>query len=191
MAVSHHNPKKNVAPWFTKDGLIARLVALHSDGTGFNDIRTILQDEFDLPQLTKNQVIGKARRLTLPRRKPVEVRPKLPRHRLDEAQSPKPRKRRPAPLPRLSDGRPGSPRPSIPLPPPTSSLPPLLPALALPRDAWRVENLPIVTLRGGECKFAYGEAPYQFCGRPQVEGYVYCAHHLPVVYRPRGAADEY
>jgi len=182
MAISHHNDAEQTAPWFTRQGMTDRLVALHGEGVSFGGISRILEHEYDLP-VTRNQVVGKARRLKLSRRKPIEPQPKLPRHKL-KARSPKPHKPR-APLPRLSDGRPGSPRPSIPLQPPALSLPPLLPASTLPQEALRLEDLPVLALKPGECKFAEGEYPYQFCGRPQVEGSAYCRGHLAIIFRTR------
>lgn len=185
MGATHHNNSEETAPWFTKAGMTDRLIALHGKGIGYTAIARILTDEYALP-VTKNQVVGKARRMDLARRKPIGLQPKLPRHKLET-----PRKRKPqAPL---SDGRPGSPRPSVPLPPPTPTillLPPLLPASALPREALRVENLPIVALNPDECKFAYGEYPYQFCGRSQVEGFAYCAGHLAVIFRQKGSHEQ-
>ncbi|MGY2987666.1 GcrA family cell cycle regulator [Bradyrhizobium sp. USDA 4508] len=169
----HHNSK--TGPWFTKAGLIDRLVELHHDGVGFTAIARILTEEFELP-VTKNQAIGKARRLQLPRRRPDESRPPKPR---------KSRARRPrGPLPRLSNGQFG-PKLSVPLPAPDVVLQPLLPALDLPRRDWRVENLPVLALKPGECRFPFGEAPFQFCGRPQVDGCPYCAGHLAIAFRPR------
>lgn len=182
MATSHHNNAEQTAPWFTMQGMTDRLVVLHGEGVSFSGISRILEHEYDLP-VTRNQVVGKVRRLKLPRRKPAGPRPKPTRHKL-KARSPKPRKPR-APLPRLGDGRPGSPCPSVPLPPPALLLPPLLPASTLPREALRIENLPVLALKLGECKFAEGEYPYQFCGRPQVEDSVYCHEHLKIVFRPK------
>jgi hypothetical protein len=138
-----------------------RLVVLHQDGLCFSTIARILAEEFQLG-VTKNQAIGKARRLGL------RCPDKPPK-------SPAPRKRS-----RNSNGRLGS----LPLPAPPP-LPPLLPASTLPREAWRIENLPVLALNPGECHFPSGGPPYQFCGRPQVEGFDYCAGHLAVMFRPR------
>ncbi|WP_156435227.1 GcrA family cell cycle regulator [Bradyrhizobium lablabi] len=169
----HHNSES--APWYTKQGMTDRLVALHRDGLGFTAIARILAEEFQL-KVTKNQVIGKARRLTLPpRRGPDLPRPAKPR---------KSRARPHAPLPRLSNGRFG-PKLSVPLPAPDVVLQPLLPALALPRQDWRVANLPVLALKPGECRFPFGDPPFQFCGRPQVGGCAYCAGHLAIAFRPR------
>jgi GcrA cell cycle regulator len=179
MATPHHHNSED-APWFTKQGMTARLIALHSDGVSRSAIARILGNEFGLP-VTKNQVIGKVRRLKLPKPPRSEPRPKL----LRQARPAKPRKLRNNKPPIRQSYDCFGPRASIPLPPPTSPLLPLLPAVRLPRDAWRVENLPIVALKSSECQFAYGEAPYQFCGRPRVDGFPYCRAHLEVVYRPR------
>jgi hypothetical protein len=183
MATPHHHNSEN-APWFTKQGMTARLVALHGDGISYGTIARILGNEFGLP-VTADQVKSKARRLMLLRHRPAEPRPKLPRHKLDKARSAKPRKLRNNKPPMRQSYDRFRPRTSISLPPPTSPLLPLLPAVRLPREAWRVENLPIVALKSSECQFAYGEAPYQFCGRPRVDGFPYCRAHLEVVYRPR------
>lgn len=158
--------------------MIDRLVVLHGEGVSCGGISRILEYEYDLP-VTRNQVAGKAWRMALRRRKPVKPRPKPPRHKL-KARSPS------APLPRLGDGRPGSPRPSIPPRPPALLLPALLPASALPLEKLRIENLPVLALKPGECKFAEGEYPFQFCGRPRVEGSAYCRGHLAVIFRSRG-----
>jgi hypothetical protein len=186
MATPHQHSAEKNAPWFTKPGMTDRLVVLHGEGITHGNIARILEVEYGIP-VTRNQVIGKAQRLKLARRKPAEPRPKLPRHKL-EARPPKPRKKKPQPLPPLSDGRPGSPRPSIPLPPPPPMmlwLPPLLPAVALPLQELRLEDLPVLALDSGQCKFPDGEYPFQFCGRPQVEGSAYCQEHLKIIFRSR------
>jgi hypothetical protein len=178
MATANQNSAEKNAPWFTKPGMTDRLVVLHGEGVPFGNIAGILREEYGVP-VTKNGVVGKARRMKLARRKPLEPQPKLPR---------KPRKKKPRPLPPLSDGRPGSPRHSIPLPPPPSMmmwLPPLLPAVRLPPEQLRIENLPVLALKPGECKFADGEYPYQFCGREPLEGCDYCAEHWRLMHERR------
>jgi hypothetical protein len=174
MATAHQSSAEKNAPWFTKPGMTDRLVVLHGDGIAYGNIAGVLRIEFGVP-VTKNQVAGKVRRLKLARRR-LEARPA------------KPRKKKPRPPPPLSDGHPGSPRPSISLPSPPPMmlwLPPLLPAVRLPPEQLRIENLPVLALKPGECKFADGEYPYQFCGRPRVDGNAYCHEHLKIIFRSR------
>ena len=166
MVHSEHNSRNAV--WFSKSGLTERLTELHQSGHGYTVIARTLADEFRI-KLTKNQCIGKARRLALPRRKPTEPVPR------------KPRKSRAKPAhERISYDR-FAPKFSKPLPLllRTTPITPLLPKSELPRHALRVANLPVLALRKGECRFPCdGEYPYQFCGRPQIEGSRYCLGHF-------------
>ncbi|MGY3615709.1 GcrA family cell cycle regulator [Bradyrhizobium sp. USDA 10063] len=152
------NNSTKTAPWYTVKGLTGRLVMLHRDGVEFSAIARILTEEFGVP-ITKNQALGKARRMSLPRR------------RLDLAPSatPKPAK---------------SAEPETPETPEPTELEPL-PTTTLPRKALRCEHLPILALNPGECRFPSGEYPYVFCRQPQVAGSAYCARHFARAFCPR------
>jgi GcrA cell cycle regulator len=161
-----HSDSPN-AVWFSKQGLTERLTELHHSGCGYTSIAKTLAEEFRI-KLTRNACIGKARRLALPTRKRTEPAPR------------KPRKSRAKPAnERISYDR-FAQKFSKPLPLLlTTPITPLKPKSELPRDALRVANLPVLALQRGECRFPCdGEYPYQFCGRPQIEGSRYCLGHF-------------
>lgn len=156
-----------IGPWQTRHGLTTRLMSLYQEGLSARETANTLSTEFKL-SITRNQVIGKWHRLDLPRR---------------ELRSPG-RIRKVGTTKKSRDEPRSRSRRSIPLPVPNMVLTPLQPKLELARQQLRVSNLPLLMLEPKGCKFPVGEYPFQFCCRPRLEGFPYCAGHVSLSYQP-------
>lgn len=144
-------------PW--DDGTIQRLGELWDEGLSAAEIGRRLG-------VSKNAVVGKARRLGLPERESPIKRgvPAAPKQA--------PRKRRVATLPKLASVAVVSREPA---PPPA---PIIVPRLVSHRSP---------------CQWPFGEPgtrEFRFCGSPQKLGSPYCADHHKVAYRKVVDLDE-
>jgi GcrA cell cycle regulator len=163
--VSGGNRPRQSHEWL--DTSTDRLRVLWLEGVGTREIGEALG-------VSKNAVIGKARRLGLaPRPSPLGVHPGQP------LPPPRPRphhaKTQPPPRPKVVlepqqraslAGRP----PAPPATPPTPPEPPPAPQGS-----------------GGTCMYPTSDGrPWTFCGAPCVPGRVYCAEHVAICYHPPG-----
>jgi GcrA cell cycle regulator len=150
---THREPQSH--EW--ADSSTARLRVLWAEGAGTRQIGAELG-------ISKNAVIGKARRLGLdPRPNPKGVRPGQPL----PAPRPRPTPYRPVvrlePQQKCAMGR----RPPAP-PPPAPPQPPAAPQSDVRRCQWPVTH----------------DKPWRFCGEPTAPGRPYCAAHTRIAYIP-------
>jgi hypothetical protein len=146
------------------DAMIARLTALQATlpAISYAGMAEILSREFDL-RLSKNALIGKARRLGLPGRKPAVIRTATPKPhkscaRHYPATPPDP------PTPKINRGW----------------------TVALPAEPPGTGRITIYQLQDGVCHFPFGRhPPYAYCGRATQLSSSWCPYHEHVVY-PRG-----
>lgn len=135
--------------------MLERLTELHGQQLSFGTIARTLNAEFNV-SLTRNAVIGKARRHGFPPRPHIikvfskRVTPTLPR----PAEGP-------VPLP-----RPRPPQEPVPPPPPGGVL--------------------LIDLRGNACHFLIGEAPHRYCGHANAKGSYCARHYAIVYVPARG-----
>ena len=121
---------------------------------------------------SRNAVIGKARRLSLPVHKAARLRPVGEKKRLARRPEAKPR------LGRKRRARARSTPQGAPLPPPLPSPPP-------PPAA--VQGIKFAGLLRHHCRYAVtADAPFLFCGRTRQEKSAYCSvHHALCNVKPR------
>lgn len=163
------NTWKNAATANWTDERCEKLRELWSTGASCREIAKVLGGD-----LTRNSVIGKARRMKLPPR--VLFDPKTNKRYINGRQ-PKPEAKKSI---KFGVFQPGIGRPTLPEPIPGDTAP-------LKGSAWAPlagsNPVPLVAIDGG-CRWPIGEdRPYRFCGEPTHRG-VYCAAHRALAYSP-------
>jgi hypothetical protein len=149
------NPRsrnRDSGPWQDKPELTERLITLHAKNSA-REIATKLSAEFHI-EISRNQVIGKARRLKLPSREQPKPVPK-----------PRPSRARTVPI--------------VVVPPPLLPL-----STQIDRSQLRVATLPIVRQGAELCRWLYYDYPFACCSEPKLEGSSYCVHHDRKVHIP-------